>query len=247
MSSAVLSHAAAPTCIYRSNLPPPTAAELATRKKLGPDAGGQRAICIALSGSDASHTVAEWVCQSLLRPTDKVILLHCSNAKKAARRGYSEEHVQANLMACESAVKSLMDKHRASFSSSSSDAEIGGSVMQMTLPETTPGAASDVRDRLIDFLDKTDVNLLVLGHSNRPGGFKTLALGTVQMYAVQHGNCPVLVVNPPEGTQGEYHDDDAAEDRDVAAAVTAAVKDASTDVRGEDATSAGVNTAATAA
>jgi hypothetical protein len=44
-----------------------------------------------------------------------------------------------------------------------------------------------VRDRLIDFLDKTDVNLLVLGRSNRPGGFKTWALGTVPMYAVQHG------------------------------------------------------------
>jgi hypothetical protein len=44
VSSAVLSTAAAPTCIYRSNLPPPTAAELATRKKLGPDAvGGSRA------------------------------------------------------------------------------------------------------------------------------------------------------------------------------------------------------------
>lgn len=76
MSSAVLSNAAVPTCIYRSNLPPPTAAELATRKKLGPHAGGQRAICISLSGSDASHSVAEWACQSFLRPTDKVILLH---------------------------------------------------------------------------------------------------------------------------------------------------------------------------
>lgn len=32
-----------------------------------------------------------------------------------------------------------------------------------------------------------DVNLLVLGRSNRPGGFKTWALGTVPMYAVQHG------------------------------------------------------------
>ena len=38
VSSAVLSNAAAPTCIYRSNLPPPTPSEIATRKKLGPDA-----------------------------------------------------------------------------------------------------------------------------------------------------------------------------------------------------------------
>ena len=49
------------------------------------------------------------------------------------------------------------------------------------------------------------MNLFVLGHSNRPGGFKTWALGTVPMYAVQHGNCPVLVVNHPEGPQAEYH------------------------------------------
>ena len=34
---------------------------------------------------------------------------------------------------------------------------------------------------------EVDVNLLVLGRSNRPGGFKTWALGTVPMYAVQHG------------------------------------------------------------
>ena len=41
------------------------------RDRVPCDEGGQRAICIALSGSDASHSVAEWACQSLLRPDDK--------------------------------------------------------------------------------------------------------------------------------------------------------------------------------
>lgn len=70
-----------------------------------------------------------------------------ANAKKAARRGLSEEHVHANLKACEQTVQSFMDKH-------AHREPGGGTVMQMTLGETS-NTASDVRDRLVDFLDKT--------------------------------------------------------------------------------------------
>ena len=97
-----------------------------------------------------------------------MILLHCANAKKAARRGLSEEHVGANLKACEETVKHFMAKHAsasaaaaatsaaaAAASSASGTGGTGdGAVMQLMLGET-PGSASDVRDRLIDFLDKT--------------------------------------------------------------------------------------------
>lgn len=191
VSSAVLSNACAPTCIYRWNLPPPSDEELAAQSKLGPDQAVQRVICVSLSGSDASHSVAEWLCQSLLRPSDKVVVLHCINAKRVLRRGISQEHVDANLKACEQMLKAWMEAHP-------NDGPHEGTVMPITLPEG-PGVAADVRDRLVDFLDKTDVDLLVLGRSNRPGGFKTWALGTVPMYVVQHGNCPVLVVNAPDG------------------------------------------------
>lgn len=80
-----------------------------------------------------------------------------ANAKKAFRRGLSEEHVHANLKACEQTVQKFMDKH-------ADEEPGGGAVMQMTLGETS-NTASDVRDRLIDFLDKT-VGKTVRGKSS---------------------------------------------------------------------------------
>lgn len=72
---------------------------------------------------------------------------HGTNVKKNARRGLSEEHVHANLNACERTVQQFMDKH--------ADKALGaGAVMLITLGETS-NSASDVRDRLVDFIDKT--------------------------------------------------------------------------------------------
>lgn len=81
-----------------------------------------------------------------------------------------------------------------------------------------PRLSEDALKQLCHY--QTDVNLLVLGRSNRQGGFKTWALGTVPMYAVQHGNCPVLVVNPAGGPQTEYHATSSAEAAQGAAAAT---------------------------
>jgi nucleotide-binding universal stress UspA family protein len=51
---------------------------------------------------------------------------------------------------------------------------------------------------MLDFIQtKTDINLLVLGKSNRPPGIQSALLGTLPRYALNHGKCPILVVNPP--------------------------------------------------
>ena len=192
VSSGVLAAAAAPCCVYRSTLPSPSEDEIAARQKLGDEEQPQRVVCLALSGSDASHSVAEWSARRLLRPSDRVVVLHCDDAKKARRRNLSEAHVSANLAACEETIRAFMTAHP----------DPRGATQLFRLEES-PDLSSDVRDRLVDFLDKTDVGLLVLGRSNRVGGFRTWTVGTVPMYAVQHGKCPVLVVNPTTESAGE--------------------------------------------
>lgn len=194
VSSATLAGSTVPVCVFRSDLPPPSDEQVQTRVKLSDADQGPRAVCIALSGSDASHSVIRWSLDTLLRPSDKIVLLHCDTRKKHTRRGLSEEHVDANLKACEHTVCEWMRKRRETATdgtTANSDA-----VISMRLEESN-GVAYDVRDRMVDFLQKTDVQLLVIGRSNRQGGFSTWSLGTVPMYAVTHGPCPVLVVNAP--------------------------------------------------
>ena len=82
VSSGVLAAAAAPCCVYRSTLPSPSEDEIAARQKLGDEEQPQRVVCLALSGSDASHSVAEWSARRLARPSDRVVVLHCDDAKR---------------------------------------------------------------------------------------------------------------------------------------------------------------------
>jgi len=138
----------------------------------------------------------------LLRPSDRVVILHCDDVKRTRRRHLSDAHVSANLASCEETVRAFMTAHP----------DPCGATQLFRLEES-PDLSSDVRDRLVDFLDKTDVSLLVLGRSNRVGGFRTWTVGTVPTYAVQHGKCPVLVVNPTTEGAGA----DAAADGKTAA------------------------------
>ena len=184
VSSATLAASAVPVCVFRASLPSPSEEELAVRAKLGDANQRQRAVCLALSGSDASHSVVEFAVDKLLRPSDNVVILHCDAPRKMRRRGLSDEHVSANLKACEERVRAFL----------ALAPDPRGRVHLIRAEEPAEGAA-DVRDRMLEFLDKTDVELLVLGRTNRRGAFKTWTLGTVPMYAVTHGKCPVLVVN----------------------------------------------------
>ena len=55
-----------PCCVYRS-LPSPSEDEIAARQKLGDEEQPQRVVCLALSGSDASHS-AEWSAKAIASP-----------------------------------------------------------------------------------------------------------------------------------------------------------------------------------
>ena len=195
VSTATLAVSNVPVCVYRADLPATSPESVQTRFKLGDEQQSSRAVCLALSGSDASHTVVGWALATLLRPSDRVVLLHCDASKKARRRGLSEEHVTANLRACEQTVRDWMARKGAKVQVKRDE---GGRTAQSVISlrlEESPSLATNVRDRLVDFLEKTDVQLLVLGRSHRAGGFNAWSLGTVPMYAVTHGPCPVHVVN----------------------------------------------------
>ena len=73
---------------------------------------------------------------------------------------------------------------------------MGGRVMRMTLNKDT-GSAADIRDRVIDFLGQTDVNLLVVGRSlSSAHRLRTVFMSPFPQYCVTHAPCPVLVYNP---------------------------------------------------
>ena len=149
-------------------------------------AGEKRAICIALGGSDASIAVVKWVAKTLLRPTDRVVLLHCEDKKKSERSGLTKESIAANMSKCEEVLRGYLAKHP----------DPAG--QEYCIIEEEGESPVDVRDRMLDFIQtKTDINLLVLGKSNRPPGIRSALLGTLPRYALNHGKCPILVVNPP--------------------------------------------------
>ena len=75
VSTATLASSNVPVCVYRADLPAPSPESVQTRFKLGDEQQSSRAVCIALSGSDASHTVVGWSLATLLRPSDRVVLL----------------------------------------------------------------------------------------------------------------------------------------------------------------------------
>lgn len=188
VSNAVASRAECSVCVFRDSLPATDPSEVATRAKLSPEAGEQRAICIALSGSDASVVVVKWVAETLLRPTDRIVLLHCEDNKKSERRGLTKELIGANMRKCEEILRKYAAKHP----------DPAG--QEYCIIEEEGESSVDIRDRLLDFIqNKTDVNLLVLGKSNRTAGIRSFLLGSVPRYVLNHGKCPVLVVSPPGG------------------------------------------------
>ena len=179
-------------CVYRADLPAPSPESVQTRFKLGDEQHSSRAVCIALSGSDASHTVVGWSLATLLRPSDRVVLLHCDAPGKARRRGLSEEHVTANLRACEETVRDWMARRGAKTRDEQGSGQAAQSVISLRLEESLFGRR---RARPFGGLPREDRRATARARRSRAGGFNAWSLGTVPMYAVTHGPCPVLVVN----------------------------------------------------
>ena len=114
------------------------------------------------------------------------MLLHCEDKKKSERSGLTKESIAANMSKCEEVLRGYLAKHP----------DPAG--QEYCIIEEEGESPVDVRDRMLDFIQtKTDINLLVLGKSNRPPGIQSALLGTLPRYALNHGKCPILVVNPP--------------------------------------------------
>jgi nucleotide-binding universal stress UspA family protein len=185
VSNAVVSRAECSVCVFRDTADFDSYTEAKSVAILKAK-GEKRAICIALGGSDASIAVVKWVAKTLLRPTDRVVLLHCEDKKKSERSGLTKESIAANMSKCEEVLRGYLAKHP----------DPAG--QEYCIIEEEGESPVDVRDRMLDFIQtKTDINLLVLGKSNRPPGIQSALLGTLPRYALNHGKCPILVVNPP--------------------------------------------------
>jgi len=183
----VLNRISVPTLFFRSNLPKLVGSSELVKQSLG--GIDQRVVAIAMSGSNSSRRLVEYFVQEHLRMSDVVLLLHCHDETQLKNKDITPGDVEENICRSMSTVSSFLHEETN---------KMGGRVMRMTLNKDT-GSASDIRDRTIDFLGQTDVNLLVVGRAlSSAHRLRTVFMTPFPQYCVTHAPCPVLVYNPPQ-------------------------------------------------
>jgi len=199
----VLNRIPVPTLFYRSSLPKIVGASDLVKQKLG--GVDQRVVCICMSGSNSSRRLCEYFVKEHLRSTDVVLLLHCLSESQRKTKDLTESDVEENLSRSFDLVQNFQKEHPGH-----------GRVVRMVLQKET-GSASDIRDRTIDFLNMTDVNLVVVGRAISSAHFRRHFLEPFPQYCVTHAPCPVLVWNPPPAYIRSRSHTSAAETSTVAA------------------------------
>ena len=180
----VLNRIPVSTCFFRSTLPEISGHSDLVKQKLG--GIDQRVVCIAMSGSNSSRRLVEYFVEEHQRASDVVLLLHCSSDSQKKEKDLTESDIEENMCRAFDLVSSFQKQHPHSC----------GRVVRMSL-EKDAGSASDIRDRTIDFLNLTDVNLLVVGRAVSSSHLRSKFMSPFPQYAVTHAPCPVLVWNPP--------------------------------------------------
>jgi nucleotide-binding universal stress UspA family protein len=199
----VLNRIPVSTLFFRSSLPKIVGASDLVKQKLG--GVDQRVVCICMSGSNSSRRLCEYFVKEHLRPTDVVLLLHCLAESQRKQKDLSEADVEENLSRSYDLVQNFQKEHPGH-----------GRVIRMVLQKET-GSASDIRDRTIDFLNMTDVNLAVVGRAVSSGHLRSRFMSPYPQYCVTHAPCPVLVWNPPPAYIRSQSQTSAAEKSTVAA------------------------------
>ena len=181
----VLNRIPVSTCFYRSSLPAKTSQSV--QQKFGSE--GQRVVCIAMSGSNSSRRLVEYFVESYANPTDVVLLLHCLSDSQRKRKDITHSDIEENMARAFGAVERFQKEH------ATHKSELRGRVIRMTLDQED-GHASDVRDRLIDFLEMTDVSLLVCGRAVSSSHLRSKFISPFPQFCVNHAPAPVFVWNP---------------------------------------------------
>ena len=199
----VLNRIPVSTLFFRSSLPKIVGASDLVKQKLG--GVDQRVVCICMSGSNSSRRLCEYFVKEHIRSTDVVLLLHCLAESQRKQKDLSEADVEENLSRSYDLVQNFQKEHPGH-----------GRVIRMVLQKET-GSASDIRDRTIDFLNMTDVNLAVVGRAISSGHLRSRFMSPYPQYCVTHAPCPVLVWNPPPSYIRSQSQTSAAEKSTVAA------------------------------
>ena len=199
----VLNRIPVSTLFFRSSLPKIVGASDLVKQKLG--GVDQRVVCICMSGSNSSRRLCEYFVKEHIRSTDVVLLLHCLAESQRKQKDLSEADVEENLSRSYDLVQNFQKEHPGH-----------GRVVRMVLQKET-GSASDIRDRTIDFLNMTDVNLAVVGRAISSGHLRSRFMSPYPQYCVTHAPCPVLVWNPPPSYIRSQSQTSAAEKSTVAA------------------------------
>jgi nucleotide-binding universal stress UspA family protein len=186
----VLNRIAVSTCFYRKNLETHSERESTVKQKLG--GVDQRVVCLALSGSNSSRRLVEYFVESHCRSSDVVLLLHCLSVSQQKQKDLTEADIEENLSRSYASVESFQ---KAASTAESASGTPHGRVIRMSLAQER-GSPSDIRDRTIDFLNMTDVTLLVVGRAISSSHFSGRFISPFPQYCVTHAPCPVLVWNP---------------------------------------------------
>lgn len=184
----VLNRIPVSTCFYRSSLPATPSQGIQIQQRLGSGAN-QRVVCIAMSGSNSSRRLVDYFVESYANPTDVVLLLHCLSDTQRKRKDITHSDIEENMARAFAAVEDFQKEH------AEHKSELRGRVIRMTLDQEG-GHASDVRDRIVDFLEMTDTSLLVVGRAVSSSHLRSKFMSPFPQYCVNHASCPVLVWNP---------------------------------------------------
>ena len=184
VSQYVLNRVATPTMFFRETLPPiEGAVSEAVKQKLG--GVDQRVVCIAMSGSNSSRRLVEFFVNDYIRKEDCVLLLHCASAQQRSQKDLTDADVEENIATAYKIVSEWLSSHP----------HPSGRVVRMSLGKDE--GSNDIRDRVVEFIELTDVNLLVVGRAISSARFRAKFIAPFPQYCVCHAPCPVLVYNPP--------------------------------------------------
>lgn len=142
-----------------------------------------RHVAIAVDSTPSGAALCAWAGGSLLRPTDRVTLLH-GRGDHPATPDAEAAAVATALSTLKSAVASLGSGGSAGSAHSVPEPKVA------VLSGSSPGAA------LVAWCDTHRPDMLVAGSRGPTGrGALGLGLGSVSSHAVSFAPCPVLVVN----------------------------------------------------
>jgi nucleotide-binding universal stress UspA family protein len=132
-----------------------------------------RQIALALDGTDACRRLAAFATRTVLRPCDKIYLMHSPYDLEASQ-------LLTALTILDNVRSDLLGRGFTNVFPMELDADI------------------DTRDALVDQLQAGEppFTLCILGSRGLRGSLKRLWMGSVSSYVTSHSPCPVLIVPP---------------------------------------------------